>query len=81
MMNKYEEAIVSYQKALQINDSSPECHLNLASAYNDLKDLQYALHHYERAIELDEDNVDAYICIGNILEQYEKYDRAKQSYE
>jgi len=37
MMNKYEEAVVSYQKALKINEKSPECHFNLASAFNDLK--------------------------------------------
>lgn len=68
MINKYEEAVSSYQRALQINDSSPECHFNLASAYNDLKDLKRALHHYQRAVELDGDNVDAYICMGNIFE-------------
>ena len=46
MVNKYDEAVVSYQKALKINDQSPECHFNLASAFNDLKDIKKALIHY-----------------------------------
>jgi len=49
----------------------------LASAYNDLKEFQFALHHYHRAIELDEDNVDAYICMGNIYENHDKYEKAR----
>ena len=51
-----------------INDESPECHFNLASAYNDLNDYKKALNHYHRAIKLDEENVDAFVCVGNIYE-------------
>lgn len=46
MQNRYEDAVVAYQKALKINDKSPECHFNLASAFNDLKDYKQALGHY-----------------------------------
>ena len=80
MVNKYEEAVISYQRALQINDKSPECHFNLASAYNDLKDFKRALHHYQKAVELDEENVDAYICMGSIYEQLKKFETAKTLY-
>ena len=80
MVNKYEEAVVSYQKALAINAQSPECHFNLASAYNDLRDFKKALEHYQRAVELDEDNVDAYICMANIYESLKKFEAAKQLY-
>lgn len=37
--------------------------------------------HYNRAIELDEENIDAYVCKGSIFEQLQKYDRAKEVYE
>ena len=37
--------------------------------------------HYNRAIELDEENIDAYVCKGSIFEQLKKYDRAKEVYE
>lgn len=36
MLNKFEESVRAYLKALSINNKSPECHFNLASAYNDL---------------------------------------------
>lgn len=36
MLNRFEDAIKVYVKALEINDESPECHFNLASAYNDV---------------------------------------------
>jgi len=38
MVNRFEEAIKVYLKALEINESSAECHFNLASAYNDIGD-------------------------------------------
>jgi tetratricopeptide (TPR) repeat protein len=41
----------------------------LASAYNDLKKFREAMIHYNRAIELDEENIDAYVCKGSIFEQ------------
>ena len=72
---------MSYKKALSINDESPECHFNLASAFNDLKKFKEANEHYDRAIELDEENFDAYICKGNICEQLKKYDIAKHIYK
>ena len=37
MLNRYEDSVGAYVKALQINNDSPECHFNLASAYNDLQ--------------------------------------------
>jgi len=68
MINRFEEAIRVYVKALEINEKSAECHFNLASAYNDLGDHQRALAHYMRSLELDEGNIDAYICLGGVLE-------------
>ena len=53
----------------------------MASAYNDLKDYKRALNHYQRAVELDEENVDAYVQMGNIYEQLKKYDAAKSLYK
>jgi hypothetical protein len=36
MINRFEDAIKVYIRAIEINEKSPECHFNLASAYNDL---------------------------------------------
>ena len=80
MINRFEEAIRVYMKALDINEKSAECHFNLASAYNDLGDHQRAVVHYIRSIELDEGNVDAYICLGGVFENMKVFDKAEQYY-
>lgn len=46
MLNKFEESVRAYLKALSINNTSPECHFNLASAYNDLGQYKQAIKHY-----------------------------------
>jgi len=61
--------VKAYLHALEINGKSPECHFNLASAYNDLADYKGAIKHYIKSIELDDKNMDAYICLGSVYEQ------------
>ena len=68
MLNKFEESVSAYLKALEINNKSPECHFNLASAYNDLGDFKSAAKHYQKSIEIDDSNIDAYICLGSVYE-------------
>lgn len=80
MLNKYEDAIKVYSKALQINEKSPECHFNLASAYNDMSNYSNAVFHYKRAIELDPKNIDAYICLGGVLENVRDPQEAEKVY-
>ena len=46
MLNKYQEAIKAYLRSVEINPKQPECYFNLASAYNDLKDLKNAIKYY-----------------------------------
>jgi len=46
MLNFFDESVKYYNKALEINNDSPECHFNLASAYNDLQQYKYAIKHY-----------------------------------
>jgi len=41
------------------NDQSAETNFNLASAYNDLSDFKNALIYYNKASELDKNNIDA----------------------
>jgi tetratricopeptide (TPR) repeat protein len=74
MQNKFEESVQSYLRALEINNKSPECHFNLASAYNDLGDYKQAAKHYQKSIELEEGNVDAYLCLGQVMEQMNNLD-------
>ena len=69
MLNRFEDSVKSYHKALEINNESPECHFNLASAYNDLGKYSHAIRHYQEAIALDNTNVDAHMCLAGVYEQ------------
>jgi len=64
MTNKYQESIEAYQKALNLNDKNSETHFNIASAYNDLGEVNKAIIHYKKAIELDKENLDTYFSLG-----------------
>jgi tetratricopeptide (TPR) repeat protein len=54
-MNRNEEVLKSYHKALDINPAFPETHNNLASHYQALGRLNEAVTHYTRAVELRPD--------------------------
>ena len=68
-------------RALEINNKSPECHFNLASAYNDLGDFKSAAKHYQKSIEIDDGNLDAYLCLGGVYEQLKLVNKARDIYE
>lgn len=70
-----------YLRALDINEASAECHFNLASAYNDLKNYQGAMVHYKRALELDDQNTDALMCLGGVSESLNQPERAERYYK
>jgi tetratricopeptide (TPR) repeat protein len=40
-----------------------------------------AAKHYQKSIELDEGNIDAYLCFGQAQEQLSNLPRAKEAYE
>ena len=69
-------SVKAYLSALEINNKSPECHFNLASAYNDLADYKNAIKHYIKSIELDDTNLDAYLCLGSVYEQVNQTNKA-----
>lgn len=79
MLTKYQESVDAYKKALDINASS-ECHFNIAVAYNDTNQLEDAAHHYAMAAQLDLNNTDANLNLGNIYEQLGKVEQARSVY-
>ena len=40
------QSVVMYLKALEIEPNSSECHFNLGTTYNDLKDYKNSIVHY-----------------------------------
>jgi Tfp pilus assembly protein PilF len=62
----YQATIESLKKFLEIVPDSAEAHLNIASAYEKLKDTDNALAYYRKAIELKPDLYDAYVAMSDI---------------
>jgi tetratricopeptide (TPR) repeat protein len=64
---KYQEASLEFRNALQIDDNLAAAHWGLAQAYEGLGRLQEALQELQRTVQLDPNNLDAKVKLGNYL--------------
>ena len=76
-----EEAIKIYQKALQINENSPETHFNLGLVYQNLQSYKKAVESYQKAIELKPDYHEAIGAMGTALQAQGELDEAIEHYK
>jgi tetratricopeptide (TPR) repeat protein/SAM-dependent methyltransferase len=74
-------AIEPIGQALALNDRIPECHYNIAFAFQSLGRLDDAVSHYRQAIRLKPDYVDALTNLGNVLMQIGRNADAVEFYE
>ncbi|MEO0396081.1 MAG: tetratricopeptide repeat protein, partial [Cyanobacteria bacterium P01_A01_bin.137] len=63
-LKRYDEAISSYEKAIELDPSYATAHNNLGATYNDLKRYDEAISSYEKAIELDPSYATAHNNLG-----------------
>lgn len=64
---KYQEASLEFRNALQIDDNLAVAHWGLAQAYEGLGRIQEAFEELRRTIQLDPNNLDAKVKMGNYL--------------
>lgn len=76
----YTLACTCYRKALRNNDNLAPAHLNLATALIEMKDLNTALHHVQKALQIQPIYARAHYQHGRILEQKDKKQEALQAY-
>lgn len=74
------KAISYFNRALKFNKKNHNAYVELAGAHSDNNDLDTALTHIDRAIELKKDGSDLYLVKGNILFRQGKFNEAKQNY-
>ena len=78
----YEQAIVAFTAAIHIDPNRAEAYQNRAYAYmgnsQTWKNMLSALEDYEKTLELDEYNVDAYLGLVELYIRQEKFDQAKK---
>ena len=77
---KYEEAVASYRRALELKPDLPETLNGLATAYALLDDPDHAVACYRRAIELKPNYAEALNNLGNALKDQAKLDESLACY-
>ena len=73
---KVDEAIIHYQKALQITPDYPLAYINLGNALLRKGNVDEAIVHYLKALQITPDYAEAYINLGNALLQKGDVDEA-----
>ena len=71
---KVDEAITSFEKALQLDPSLASVHFNLGAAYERKESLVKAREHFQKAIGLKPDFGEAYLALGNSYLVERKFD-------
>jgi tetratricopeptide (TPR) repeat protein len=78
-MGQQEEAIASYQQAIELSPDDPWLHYYLGGLYAEMENLEEAEAEYRAALELG-DEASFHERLGSTLRQQERYDEAIQSY-
>ena len=76
----YQEAILAFTKAIEIDPNKTEAYLGRAESYiknsDDNESLTLALKDYEKVIELEETNPEGYLGIADVYIRQGEYDKA-----
>lgn len=73
----YEQAIASYQQALDIDDKNKEANMGLAQAYDSNNMYTYAEAIYKNMLEIDNLQTEVYEKLADVYMRQEKLDEAK----
>ncbi len=80
-LERYDEALVSYDRALELDANYQLVWANRGNVLDNLKRYDEALVSYDRALELDA-NYQWFWCMrGNVLENLKRYEEALESYD
>lgn len=72
---KYEEAIIAFNKVIDIDDKNIEAHIGLSKAYVKLEDYDEAEKVLNKALKIDNKNKDVYEELIGVYELTNKYDK------
>ena len=80
-LQKYEQAIVEFKKAIKINEGHVEAHLNLARVYYVQKNFSEAAEEYKHATELNPYDIDVYIKLASSYARIDRFPEAVEQLE
>jgi TPR repeat protein len=72
----YDNAIIAFKKAIEINPKHDEAYFNMGNAYGKKEDYDNAITAYKKAIEINPKNDKAYHNMGNAYDKKQDYDNA-----
>lgn len=74
------QAIVTYQRVLELDPQHAAAHINLGTLYYNRQEYQAAEQHYRRALEIDPRYALAHFDLGNVLDETGRVAEAIQTY-
>ena len=74
--NYYNDAILNFKKAIQIQPTSDQAHNNLGNTLQNIKKFNEAITSYKNAIKYNPNYAEAYSNLGNALAEMGKFDEA-----
>jgi predicted O-linked N-acetylglucosamine transferase (SPINDLY family)/ADP-heptose:LPS heptosyltransferase len=80
-LNRSEEALACYDRAIAINPDYARAHSNRGNVLQNLKRFDEALESYDRALSIRPDYAEAHYNRGNALQACKRYQEAITSYE
>ncbi|HYW22495.1 MAG TPA: tetratricopeptide repeat protein [Nodularia sp. (in: cyanobacteria)] len=80
-LERYEEALHSFDKALTIKNDAPEIWNNRGAVLGDLKQYEEALHSFDKALTIKDDDPNIWNNRGAALGKLERYEEAFHSFD
>ncbi len=80
-LQRYQEALASYDQALELKPDKDQAWNNRGNVLDDLQRYQEALASYDKALELNPDDDRAWYNRGNVLRKLQRYEEAIVSYD
>jgi len=80
-LNKYEQAIEDFSKAIELDPDFAEAYNNRGLSYAELNEHEQAIKDYDKAIELNPNYAVAYNNRGNAYAKLNKYKQAIEDYD
>lgn len=81
MMSKPYDSIAAYMKAIELDDPNPSlCYLNAGNRYREMNDLNIALAFFEKSVQLNNGQANAWLAGAQLSEQIGDLESAKRYY-
>ncbi|QLA18788.1 tetratricopeptide repeat protein [Desulfolutivibrio sulfoxidireducens] len=81
ILDKYEDALIAFQKAIELVPTNPRLWTNYGNTYYSLKRYQEALEAHEKSLQIDISYATAWNNKANALQEMKSYDESLHAYD